>query len=168
MKKYRKDILKTAPVGRRQNANPDAPELIFNLWYVYDESGLIIPLFVKERITTGTDLYKIKMLKERGNVDWVGTREFDIPEKYYCTGSTPDGEISIMPCAHTSMLKQTRNGRDLFDEAIEKINREYAGNRDVLIHDDPLYCVTPLILDHANKTLSSPSMIISFAEAFNS
>jgi hypothetical protein len=167
MKKYRKNTSKIAPAKQRRNVNPDTPELIFNLWYVLDESGLIASLLAKEHIVAGTDLYKSKMLKERGNVDYVGTRIFEVPRKYDISGITPDGVRTIIPCTHKSMLKKTRKGRDLFDEAIETIKKEYAGNRDVLIHDDPLYCVTPLRLDSENNTLSSPSMMARFATEFN-
>lgn len=160
MKKNRRKTIQRAPAEQRQGVNPAQPELIFNLWYVHNDLGIINGLLVREYIVTGTDQDKLNILKDRGKYDWICSRMFDVPEKYHVTSVNPDGP-KIVPFSHTSLLEQTRNGRDLFVEAIETVKKWYSIYNGILIYDESPYYVSPLILDYENRTLSSPIFTIN-------
>jgi hypothetical protein len=160
MKRRSNKTLKTAPAGQRQGVNPAQPELIFNLWYVHNDRGIILCLIIREYIVSGTDQEKLNILKERGKYDWICSRIFDVPEKYHVTSFTPEG-TKIVPFSHTLLLEQTKKGRGLFDEALETIKGWYRIYNNILIHEDSPYYVTPLIIDHENRTLSSSIFTIN-------
>ena len=127
-----------------QNDRAEKPELIFNCWLIFNECGvLILNLLVKEYLATGSRQDKWNMLCERALTDFGIAEEFAVPEEYGSAfNSVDEKESVIIPYIHTSILKFTNEGRDLFTDAINEIKNRYAQNPDVLVEHDPLYKMT--------------------------
>ena len=58
----------------------DNPETILNLWFVYDDLGMIYSLRARAYIGTGTDEEKLSFLKQFADVDYLIAQSFPIPE----------------------------------------------------------------------------------------
>ena len=139
-----KKIDERTPAEQGQNDRAEKPGLVFNCWLIFNECGvLILNLLVKEYLATGSRQDKWNMLCERALTDYKIAEQFAVPEEYGSAfNSVDEKESVIIPYIHTSILKFTNEGRDLFTDAINEIKNRYAQNPDVLVEHDSLYKMT--------------------------
>jgi len=71
----------------------DDPEIVFNLWYLIDESsGLCYNLLGRAYAMSGSDDEKLARLRELANTDWMLSKRYKLPITTTIVG--PDGEHS--------------------------------------------------------------------------
>ncbi len=68
------------------------PEIIFNLWFVYDDLGAIYSLRGRAYVGTGDEEEKRSLLKRFAEIDYLITEPFPVPERFHTNMMGPDGE----------------------------------------------------------------------------
>jgi len=60
----------------------EEPEVILNLWYVYDDLGFIYSLRGRTYLGYGTDEEKLKFLHQHATKDYLIAKSFPLLERY--------------------------------------------------------------------------------------
>lgn len=117
------------------------PEVILNLWYVMDQSGLIFSLKAKPYVAIGEDVDKTKFLQSRASLDYMIAKDFKIPENFtsHLSGHTFKG---IMYHSLTSLTSELM----LFENCFKDLEMEFSPMGGLKIPKEPLVCITPLHL----------------------
>jgi len=113
-------------------------EIILNLWYVIDDMGVIYALRARAYIGTGSDEEKMALLQQYALVDYLIARIFPIPSKFHIDGQ---------PIYHKAGLDLMSSPAELFEEAIQALQRDLPSQTPLDIPTKPLVCVTPLMGD---------------------
>jgi hypothetical protein len=127
----------------------DEPEIILNLWYVFDDQGVIYSLRARAYVQSGSDEEKLRFLQRFARTDYLIARPFPVPERCYTTVIT-DTRAKKMPFMVTQAL-ETHGGpvtaADLFEEAFREIEKDLPATTHLSIPKDPLVCLTGLLAD---------------------
>jgi hypothetical protein len=128
-------------------------EIILNLWYVFDDTGMIYSLRARAYVQSGSDDEKLAYLQRFARTDYLIARPFPIPERYHTT--ITEGRVSKkMPVTLVQAL-ETHGGpvtaADLFDEAFKEIEKDLPAQTTLSIPEDPLICLTGLYADGAGN-----------------
>ncbi len=129
------------------------PEIILNLWYVFDDTGMIYSLRARAYVQSGSDEEKLAFLQRLAGIDYLIARPFPIPERYHTT--ITEGKVrKKMPVMLVQAL-ETHGGpvtaADLFDEAFKEIEKDLPAQTALSIPEDPLICLTGLRADKAGN-----------------
>ena len=114
----------------------DQPEIILNLWYVHDDMGVIYSLRARCYIGTGSDQDKLRFLQQHAALDYLIAKPFPIPKRFHVSG---------MAVYHKAALDLLSNPVELFEDAIQAMERELPAQTKLSIPHRPLVCLTPLI-----------------------
>jgi hypothetical protein len=60
-------------------------ELILNLWYVYDDTGLVYSLRARCYVGSGDDEEKLALLRHFAQIDYLIAQPFPVPERFHTT-----------------------------------------------------------------------------------
>jgi len=125
------------------------PEIILNLWYLFDDRGVIYSLRARAYVHAGSDEEKLEFLHGVAERDYLIARPFPIPERLHTTVVDEDGQRKV-PVMLMQVL-ETQGGyvtvAGLFEEAIRAIERDLPGQTRMTIPQAPLTCLTPLFVD---------------------
>ena len=121
----------------------DQPEIILNLWYVYDDLGYIYSLRVRCYIGVGSEQEKLRFLQQHANLDYLIAKPFPIPKRFHVNG---------MAVYHKAALDLLEHPIDLFKDAIQAMERELPSQTKLSIPKLPLVCITPLFGNDQGET----------------
>lgn len=129
------------------------PEIILNLWYLFDDRGVIYSLRARAYIHSGSDEEKLRFLHGLAERDYLIARPFLIPDHFHTTVVDEDGQRTV-PVMLMQVL-ETQGGyvtiADLFEEAVRAIEQDLPGQTQIAIPQAPLMCLTPLFVDDDGK-----------------
>jgi hypothetical protein len=127
----------------------DGPEIILNLWYVFDERGEVYSLRARAYVQSGSDEEKLAFLQRFAETDYLIARPFPVPERCHTT-VVAGGITKKMPFLLVQALA-TQGGpvlaADLFEEAMRQIQEDLPATTKLSIPEDPLICLTGLFAD---------------------
>jgi hypothetical protein len=126
------------------------PEIILNLWYVFDDTGMIYSLRARAYVQSGSDEEKLSFLQRFAEIDYLIARPFPIPERFHTT--IMEGRArKKMPVISMHAL-ETQGGSvtpgDLFDESMKVIEKDLPAQTTLSIPEDPLICIIGLYADN--------------------
>jgi hypothetical protein len=125
------------------------PEIILNLWYVFDDTGMIYSLRARPYIQSGSDEEKLAFLQRSARTDYLIARPFPIPERFHST--ITEGKVrKKMPVMLVQALEihgGPVTAADLFDEAFREIEKDLPAQTTLSIPEEPLICMTGLYAD---------------------
>jgi hypothetical protein len=121
-------------------------EIILNLWYITDESGLIYSLKAKPYVHYGSDELKTNFLKERANLDFEVAKDFYLPENVHVV--FPEGSLNLVP---VSVLNSDYGINQVFGKVFEGIEKELSVTCNLELPSNPLYVITALYLSEDKK-----------------
>ena len=109
----------TSDIEDLRSSASEEGEVIFNLWYVTNRY-IISSLRAKRYIASGTDDYKLQLLRERANHDYLTAEAYPVPEELKADVKLFDGSTGIAAgkaCTH-DMLEMMGGYPALFREFI--------------------------------------------------
>lgn len=122
------------------------PEIILNLWYIFDDTGMVYSLRARAYVRSGSDEEKLAFLQRFAETDYLIARPFPVPERFHTTVTDGEGKRK-MPVVLMRLL-ETQGGpvtaADLFGEAFKKIQEDLPAQTRLTIPTDPLICLTGL------------------------
>jgi hypothetical protein len=121
-------------------------ELILNLWYVQDDTGLIYSLRARCYVGSGDDEEKLALLRRCAQLDYLIAQPFPIPEQFHTT-VIQDGTPKKLPVVHLASLDSLGGPQVLFEEAFVALERQLPAQTSLSISQEPLLCITPLLGD---------------------
>lgn len=128
------------------------PEIIVNLWYVYDEKGLVWSLRARCYIHEGSDEEKRRFLQSVAHTDYLIAQVFPIPEKCYI--EITDGQRKArIPALHCESFKiyESAAHHPAFEHVLEQLEKQLPAQTKLSIGQRPMLCVTPLFGDEAGN-----------------
>ena len=120
------------------------PEVIFNLWYLFDEFGIVHSLRARAYVASGSDEEKLKILRAFAEKDYLIAKPFPIPKKYELVIKGKDGSHHL-PAVTREVLEMS--GTDIFEDAIQAIEADIPVQTELPDKERTLVCITPLTLD---------------------
>lgn len=111
------------------------PEIILNLWYVYDDLGYIYSLRGRTYIGYGTDQEKLDLLQHFAENDYLIAKPFPVPTRYHTHGQ------AIAP---VQLLAFDDMVYEFFREVIKGLDNDIPTQTPYSISEKPLICLTPL------------------------
>jgi hypothetical protein len=132
------------------------PEIIFNLWYILQESGVITSLRAKAYICEGTEEDKLRLLTQNADIDYLIAKSFKIPKRFLMY-TTMNGRRSEVPVLHQSALSIVGCPFPLFDQAVKSLEEDFPAETNLPVSDQSLVCLTPLLEDDKHNIRSSYS-----------
>jgi hypothetical protein len=119
------------------------PEIIFNLWYVYDDMGLIYSLRARAYVGEGSDPEKLGLLRRFAETDYLIARPFEVPQSF--SSRIVDGGSSVdARVVPTAVLRDSDHPIALFEEALQALEAEIPAQTKLAMPRTPLVCITPL------------------------
>lgn len=123
------------------------PEIILNLWYVYDELGMIYKLLARAYVRSGTDEEKQACLRQFAETDYMLAQWFPVPERFHTTIIEGE-EKRKMAVVGIDSIESTVGFAALFEDTFQQLEKEFPPATKLRIPRDPLICITPLFADH--------------------
>lgn len=138
----------------------DNPEIILNLWYVYDDSGTIYSLRGRCYIGSGSDEEKLALLRRFAPTDYLIAQPFPVPERLHTTFVTEDGTRKL-PVIGTGPVERMGGPGMLFEEVFVELEKQLPAQTRLSIGRDPMICITPLLgsEDGNLSPITSPSSV---------
>lgn len=124
----------------------DNPEIIINLWYVFDDLGMIYSLRARAYVGTGTDQQKLEMLQRLATIDYLIAQPFSIPERFH-TVVTQGGKETKLAVAPMRVVKLLGGPEILFADVYGELEKQLPTQTKLSVGQRPLVCVTPLFGD---------------------
>ncbi len=116
----------------------DNPEIILNLWFVYDKMGIIYSLRARAYLGQGSDAQKMKLLESFALTDYLVARSFPVPARFH---------YHNMPVCLKPVYDALENRMEMYEDAIATLQAELPSQTPYDIPDRPLVCITPLLAD---------------------
>ena len=129
-------------------------EIIFNLWYVFDEDdGLIYSLRAKPYAQDGDDEQRLKFLQSRAQKDYLIAQPFPISDSYSMNimEGCREKKMPVFPVNQLDMYGGPVKTVDLYEEVFRKIEKQLPAQTKLKISQNPLICTTPLLGDNAGN-----------------
>ena len=134
---------------------PANNEVVFNLWYVHDQHGMVYFMLGRSYPGLGTDAESLAMLRERAEVDHRVAQYFPLPRRFH-TKVVEGGKERELPAVHTEDLAALGSPGVLFQEASLQLQAQIHAMSGLSLTDNPVVCITPLFLE-ADGTLTAPT-----------
>ena len=129
----------------------DGLEIIFNLWYLIDDTGAVYSLRIHAYAGVGTEGEKLEFLRSRAHLDYRVASSFPIPEAFYINVVDADQPASTaeqpLRVAHLSAVERLGGPIILFEEAWNEFDRSLPAEWGLSVGGRPLVCLTPLLFD---------------------
>ena len=125
-------------------------EIILNLWYVYDDLGMIYSLRARSYVRSGTDEEKLEFLRSLAETDYMVAQLFPVPERFHTTFVEGEEERK-MPVVGRDSLGPLGGEQILFEDAFQQLEKELPATTKLSIGRDPMVCITPLLADENNE-----------------
>lgn len=117
-------------------------EIVFNLWYVYDNSGTVHALRARPYVLPGSDEDKLAFMEAFASSDFLIARQFPIPKLFLTDQTTDEG----LPVFHVAKMEGPQ-ALAVFEECMGTLTREFPPQTRLQLPPNPLVNVTPLFLD---------------------
>lgn len=127
-----------------------SPEIILNLWYLYDDSGMIYSLRARCYLRSGTDEEKLTFLSQFAETDYMVAQMFPLPERFHTTIHEGD-EAHKLAAVSMHALGPFGGVHILFEDAFRQLEKELPASTNLNIGRDPLVCITPLLVDDGGE-----------------
>jgi len=114
-------------------------EVCLNLYYVYDDQGIIYSLRIHPYVIEGSDEKKLNFLRERAPYDYLIARPFEIPKNFYIFINN-----ERVPVGHITMLKTLDSPLAIFEDAIKEVEDSFPAQSAISISESPIICITAL------------------------
>ena len=136
----------------------EAPEIILNLWYVYDDQGTIYSLRGRCYIGSGSDEEKLAFLSRFAATDYLIAQPFPVPERLHTTFIGEKGTQKL-PVIGTGPIERMGGPEVLFEEVFVELEKQLPTQTGLSIGSEPLICITPLLgsEDGNLRPITSPS-----------
>ena len=127
----------------------DEPEIILNLWYVFDDQGVIYSLRARAYVQSGSDEEKLRFLQRFAETDYLIARPFPVPERCFTkvVAGTSEKRMPFMLMQTLEAHGGSMTAADLFEEAFKEIEKDFPASTKLSIPEDPLICLTGLYAD---------------------
>ncbi len=139
----------------------DNPEIVVNLWYLFDDLGIIYSLRGRAYIVSGTDEEKLAFLRQFSETDYLIAQSFPVPERLRATFVGEDRRSKLAVANHR-MVDELGGAEVLFEEVLVELEKQLPAQTELSIRQAPLICITPLLANE-HGTLSpvtSPSGVL--------
>lgn len=123
----------------------DNPEIVFNLWFVYDEMGMIYSLRARAYLGTGTEEDKLLLLQKFSTTDYLIAQPFAVPEQFHTT--VVGTRRTIVPVALGAAVDMIGGVEIMFEEAFKALQSLMPAQTKLRVNQRPLVCITPLFGD---------------------
>lgn len=143
----------------------DDPEIILNLWYVYDDLGFIYSLRGRAYIGYGSDKEKLEFLNTFATTDYLIARSFPIPDRYSTTIHEGDKEKKY-PVVNVNDVIIGIGFEALFEDVYKSINDELPAQTLLTISKTPLRGITPLFADNEGNIFPKFNKTEKFLKCF--
>lgn len=117
-------------------------EIVFNLWYIYDDSGTIHALRAKPYVLPGNDEDKLSFMEAFASSDFLIARQFPIPVGFH----SPAKEGEEPSVFHVRNMEGPQ-ALAVFEECMSDLIQEFPPQTELKLPPDPLVNLTPLFLD---------------------
>ncbi|HUU20834.1 MAG TPA: hypothetical protein VMW72_27060 [Sedimentisphaerales bacterium] len=128
-------------------------EIILNLWYVFDDMGLIYSLRARAYVRAGSDEEKLRFLQQYATLDFLIARPFPVPARLSTEFLEENGSQKLP--VFTMKMLETQGGPlsvgDLFKEVYDELENSLPMQTELTIPEKPLVCITPLFADDAGR-----------------
>jgi len=133
-------------------------EIIVNLWYVYDDLGVIYSLRGRCYVGSGSDEEKLALLRRFAATDYLIAKPFSVPERLHTIVNADDG-IRRLPIVTPEAFELMNNPVALFEELFVELEKELPAQTRLSIGSAPLICITPLLANEDGnlKPIISPT-----------
>jgi hypothetical protein len=128
--------------GKR--AEVASPEIIVNLWYVFDELGIIYSLRGRAYISSGTDEEKLAFLRKFAETDYLIAQPFAVPKRLHTTFAAEDSRRTLAVADHR-IIDELGGAEVLFEEVFVELEKQLPAQTNLSIGRAPLICITPLL-----------------------
>lgn len=125
-------------------------EIIFNLWYLTDETKVAYSLKAKAYVYDGPDEAKVIFLKSRANLDFEIAKDYFLPENQQIIYSQ-DKKVNAIPVIY---LSTTEGIMQAFNSAFNQIEKELSKMCNLPFPNEPLFVLTPLYLNENLKVVA--------------
>ena len=130
-------------------------EITLNLWYIYDDNGLIYGLLVRPYVDRGPDEEKLGRLHSLAESDFWVARFFDLPKRFCtavhtsdpATGQSATDSVPVFPLSVYNELEPL----GLFEDAIKELEADLPHICRLKVPANPVVCVTPLFMDDSGN-----------------
>jgi len=122
------------------------PEIILNLWYLYDDLGMIYKLLARPYVRNGTDEEKLAFLRGLATTDYMLAQWFPVPERFHTTFVVGE-ETRKMDVIGLDSVELRGGFQALFEDAYQQIEKDLPAATKLRIPREPLVCITPLFVD---------------------
>jgi hypothetical protein len=102
------------------DAAPDDREIILNLWYVYDDLGMIYSLRGRCYVGSGSDEQKSSFLLRSAATDYLIAQPFPVPERLHTTFPSGDGTQKL-PVGDLEAIELIGGPGALFEEVFVEL-----------------------------------------------
>lgn len=123
------------------------PEVILNLWYVFDELGFINKLLGRMYIGFGKDEDKLNFLHNFCCTDYLIANSYQIPERYWTNFVEFPDRDNRLPLIHLNNVPHLGGFMVLFEDVFQDLNSQLDIDFNLSISKQPLVCITPLRID---------------------
>ena len=139
----------------------DDPEIVANLWYVFDELGIIYSLRGRAYVVSGTDEEKLAFLRKFAETDYLIAQPFPVPERLHTTFVGEDGRPKLGVADHR-IVHELGGAEVLFKEVLVELENQLPIRAELSIGRAPLICITPLLVNEHGKMspIASPSGLL--------
>ena len=139
----------------------DNPEIVINLWYLFDEQGIIYSLRGRAYIVPGTDEEKLAFLRRLSKTDYLIAQPFPVPERLHATFVGEDSRPKLAVADHR-IVDELGGAEVLFEEVLVELEKQLPAQTKLSIGQAPLICITPLLAnEHGNLSpATSPSSVL--------
>ncbi len=126
------------------------PEIILNLWYVFDDLGMIYSLRARCYLGTGTEDEKLAFLQRFAHTDYLIAQVFPIPERLRTKVVRKDAEKTLHVISKQA-VDILGGPKVLFEEVFVEMEKQLPAQTKLTIGRNPLLCITPLFGDDAGR-----------------
>lgn len=121
-------------------------EVVFNLWYVLDQHGMVYFLLGRSYASLGGEAESLAMLRQHAEADHRVAQYFPLPRRFHTT-VVEGGKEREVPVIHTDSLATLGGPEVLFNEVIPQLQAQIHAMSGLSLTENPVVCITPLFLE---------------------
>ena len=139
----------------------DNPEIAINLWYLFDEHGIIYSLRGRAYVVAGTDEEKLSFLREFSRTDYLIAHPFPVPDRLHTTFVAEDNRLKLALADHR-IIDDLGGIGVLFEEVLVELEKQLPAQTELSIGQAPIICITPLLANEHGilSPVTSPTVVM--------
>jgi hypothetical protein len=127
---HREPVVRNRPAIQRQlfsernMQDPAEIEIVFNLWYLTDEStGLVYSLLGRAYAMAGSDEEKLDRLRDLAWTEWMLSKRYRVPERFEVVNALDGTKQSRL--IDPRMLSISEHLPEVFEEVFQELEKEF-------------------------------------------